>query len=70
MVRELKGAKNKHPNAKVMRWALRRLHSLGAVSPGLHTNQRSSALRSLLGVFRWDMMEIDALEDEESEEAA
>jgi hypothetical protein len=69
MVRELKGKKNKKPNANILRWAIRRLHSLGAVSPGTHTNKRRSELSSLLGVYRWDMRELDALDDEASEEA-
>ena len=68
MIREIKGVKNRRPDSSVLRAVVRRLHALGAISQGRPANDFTKALSSLLGVYRWDMMDLSDLEDDEPTE--
>lgn len=64
MVCEIKGVKNRRPDTSVLRAVVRRLHTLGAVSPESAVGKRTKALSEVLGVYRWNMPDLGDLEED------
>ena len=65
MVREIKGVKNRSPTKQALRAILGQLHALGAVSLGSAVSEPTRSLSSLLGVYRWDALELALMETDE-----